>query len=77
MVVLAHALSGGLAGLAAVLAVAQLGAAQPEIGNTWLLISFASPIIGGASLRGGSVSILGAMFAVLVVALIEKSYAGK
>lgn len=73
MVVLAHAISGGLAGLAAVLAVAQLGAAQPEIGNTWLLISFAGPIIGGASLGGGSVSILGAMLAVLVIALIENA----
>jgi ribose transport system permease protein len=71
MVILAHAISGGLAGLAAVLAVAQLGAAQPEIGATWLLISFAGPIIGGASLNGGRISILGAMFAVLVIALIE------
>jgi ribose transport system permease protein len=73
MIVLAHAISGGLAGLAAVLAVAQLGAAQPEIGATWLLISFAGPIIGGASLDGGSVSILGAMLAVLVIALIENA----
>jgi ribose transport system permease protein len=73
MVILAHAISGGLAGLAAVLAVAQLGAAQPEIGATWLLISFAGPIIGGASLNGGSVSILGATLAVLVIALIENA----
>jgi ribose transport system permease protein len=73
MVVLAHAISGGLVGLAAVLAVAQLGAAQPEIGDTWLLISFAGPIIGGASLNGGRVSILGAMLAVMVIALIENT----
>jgi ribose transport system permease protein len=73
MVVLAHAISGALAALAAVLAVAQLGAAQPEIGQTWLLISFAGPIIGGASLNGGSVSIVGAMLAVLVIALIENA----
>lgn len=71
MIVLAHAISGGLAGLAAILAVAQLGAAQPEIGNTWLLISFAGPIIGGTSLNGGYVSILGAMLAVLAIALME------
>ena len=71
MVTLAHAISGGLAALAAVLAVAQLGAAQPQIGSTWLLISFAGPIIGGTSLSGGYVSILGAMLAVLVIALIE------
>jgi ribose transport system permease protein len=71
MIVLAHAISGGLAGLAAILAVSQLGAAQPEIGNTWLLISFAGPIIGGTSLNGGYVSILGAMLAVLAIALME------
>lgn len=71
MIVIAHVISGSLAGLAAVLAVAQLGAAQPEIGSTWLLVSFAGPIIGGTALAGGYVSILGAMLAVLVIALIE------
>ena len=73
MIILAHAISGGLAALAAVVAVSQLGAAQPEIGNTWLLISFAGPIIGGTALSGGYVSILGAMLAVLVIALIENA----
>jgi ribose transport system permease protein len=73
MVVLAHSISGALAGLAAILAVSQLGAAQPEIGSTWLLISFAGPIIGGTALSGGHVSILGAVFAVLVIALIENA----
>jgi len=71
MVVLAHAISGGLAGLAAVLAVSQLGTAQPDIGNGWLLVSFAGPIIGGTALSGGYVSIPGAMLAVLVIALIQ------
>ena len=73
MIVLAHAMSGGLAGLAAVLAVAQLGAAQPEIGSTWLLVSFAGPIIGGTALAGGHVSISGTVLAVLVIALIENA----
>ncbi|HLW92881.1 MAG TPA: ABC transporter permease, partial [Roseiarcus sp.] len=71
VVTLAHAISGGLSGLAAILAVAQLGAAQPETGAGWLLVSFAGPIIGGASLAGGSVSITGTFLAVLVIALIE------
>jgi ribose transport system permease protein len=71
MIILAHTISGGLAGLAAVLTVCQLGAAQPEIGSNWLLISFAGPIIGGTSLAGGYVSIPGSMLAVLVIALIE------
>jgi ribose transport system permease protein len=48
----AHLISGLTAAAAGVLAVAQLGSAQPTIGSDWLLISFAAPIIGGASLLG-------------------------
>jgi ribose transport system permease protein len=71
VVVAAHVLSGLLAAGAAVLAVAQLGSAQPTIGADWLLLSFAAPIIGGAALTGGSISVLGTMFAVILIALIE------
>lgn len=71
IIVLAHVLSGTLAGGAAVLAVAQLGSAQPSIGTDWLLLSFAAPIIGGAALTGGHISVLGTMFAVILIALIE------
>lgn len=67
----AHTLSGLLAAAAAVLAVAQLGSAQPTIGSNWLIISFAAPIIGGASLSGGHISIIGTMLAVVLIALIE------
>jgi ribose transport system permease protein len=70
-IVLAHVISGTLAAVAAVLAVAQLGSAQPTIGADWLLLSFAAPIIGGAALTGGYISVLGTMFAVLLIALIE------
>jgi ribose transport system permease protein len=70
-IVLAHGLSGTLAGIAAILAVAQLGSAQPTIGADWLLLSFAAPIIGGAALTGGYISVLGTMFAVVLIALIE------
>ena len=71
LIVLAHVLSGTLAAVAAVLAVAQLGSAQPTIGADWLLLSFAAPIIGGAALTGGYLSVLGTMFAVVLIALIE------
>ena len=71
IVVLAHILSGTLAAIAAVLAVAQLGSAQPSIGTDWLLLSLAAPIIGGAALTGGYLSVLGTMFAVVLIALIE------
>jgi ribose transport system permease protein len=36
-----------------------------------LLLSFAAPIIGGTTLAGGYVSIIGAILAVLVIALIQ------
>jgi ribose transport system permease protein len=71
VIVLAHVLSGLLAAIAAVLAVAQLGSAQPSIGSDWLLLSFAAPIIGGAALTGGSISVIGTIFAVVLIALIE------
>jgi ribose transport system permease protein len=70
-IVLAHMISGGLAASAAILAVAQLGSAQPTIGADWLLISFAAPIVGGASLAGGHVSPAGTLIAVLLIALIQ------
>jgi len=70
-IVMAHVLSGLLAAAAAILAVAQLGSAQPSIGSDWLLLSFAAPIIGGAALTGGHVSVLGTLFAVVLIALIE------
>jgi len=70
-VVLAHVISGALAAIAAVLAVSQLGSAQPTIGADWLLLSFAAPIRGGAALTGGYISVLGTMFAVVLIALIE------
>lgn len=72
-IVVAHALSGLLAAAAGVLAVAQLGSAQPTIGNDWLVISFAAPIIGGASLAGGAISITGTVIAVLLVGLIQNA----
>jgi ribose transport system permease protein len=70
-VILAHCLSGILAAIGAVLAVAQLGSAQPLIGDDWLILSFAAPIIGGTALAGGYVSIVGAVLGVFVIALIQ------
>lgn len=69
--IIAHALSGGLAALAGMVAVARLGTAEPTIGSDWLLASFAAPVIGGASLAGGHVSVVGTMIAVVIVVLLE------
>ena len=72
-IITAHLISGLCAAAAGVLAVAQLGSAQPSIGADWVLISFAAPIIGGASLAGGSISIVGTVIAVLLIGLIENA----
>jgi ribose transport system permease protein len=71
VVVVVHALSGLLAATAAILVTAQLGTAQPTVGTTWVLPSFAGPIIGGAALSGGTAPLLGTILAVLLIALIN------
>lgn len=70
-IVLAHVISCGLAGVAGVLLTARVGVAIPVFGQDWVLLSFAGPIMGGAALAGGSVSITGCVIAVVLVALID------
>jgi ribose transport system permease protein len=72
-IIWAHVISGLLAGTAGILWASQLQAAQPMIGQTWLLLSFAVPIIGGVALTGGSVRIIGTVLAALIIALINNS----
>jgi ribose transport system permease protein len=72
-VVAAHAVSGGLAALAGVLLVARLQLGQPTIGDDWLILSFAAPVIGGAVLSGGHVSVAGTVLGVFVVAIITQA----
>jgi ribose transport system permease protein len=71
IIVGAHALSGFLSAVGAILAEAQLGSAQPTIGADWLVISFAAPIIGGAALTGGHVSVAATALAVVLIVLIQ------
>jgi ribose transport system permease protein len=68
---LVHVFSGLLAGVAGVLFVARLGAAHPTIGQNWLLMSFAVPIIGGTSLQGGKTSIIGVILGGVLMTLIS------
>jgi ribose transport system permease protein len=70
-VLIAHTVSGTLAALAGIVAVARLGTAEPTIGSDWLLASFAAPVIGGAVLSGGHVSVIGTVIAVVLIVLIE------
>jgi ribose transport system permease protein len=72
-VILAYVISGVLAAIAGMLWSAQLSTAQPMIGQTWLLPSFAVPIIGGVALSGGSVSIGGTVLAAFLIAIINNA----
>ena len=72
-IVCAHALSGLLAALAGVMLVARLQIGQPTIGDDWLILSFAAPVIGGAVLAGGHVSVGGTVLGVAIVAIITQA----
>lgn len=72
-IVAAHGLSGALAAVAGMLAVARLQIGQPTIGDDWLILSFAAPVIGGAVLAGGYVSVAGTCLGVVVVSLINNA----
>jgi ribose transport system permease protein len=75
IVVIAHALSGALAGVAGVMLVLRIGSAIPSIGTAgggdWLLPSFAVAAIGGTLLTGGVVNVPGALFGGLLLGTIE------
>ncbi len=68
---LVHTLSGLLAGVAGVLFVSRIGSAQPTIGQDWLLMSFAIPVIGGTSMEGGTTSVFGALLGGILMVLIK------
>ena len=70
---LSNIISGLLAASAAILVVARLGSAQPDVGSGWLLISFAAPLIGGTRLSGGQVNIFGTLLGAVLLALVSNS----
>jgi ribose transport system permease protein len=72
-VMVAHAISGLLAAGAGILVVMRLQIGQPSIGDDWLILSFAAPVIGGAVLAGGHVSVAATALGVAIVALITQA----
>lgn len=72
-VIIAHGISGLLAAIAGVLVVARLQIGQPSIGDDWLILSFAAPVIGGAILAGGHVSTVATFLGVVIVAIITQA----
>ncbi|WP_368498478.1 ABC transporter permease [Herbiconiux sp. A18JL235] len=62
-----YLISGGLAGLAALLLVARVGAAEPAINTQFLLNSIAAVVLGGVSLTGGKAKIVGPVIGALLL----------
>lgn len=67
---LLYALSGGLAGLGAVVMASWLMAARPDVGNGLELQSITVTVLGGVYIFGGLGSLAGTILAVLIVTLM-------
>lgn len=66
-----YALSGALAGLAAVAFAARLDSSQPSAGLGYELDTIAAVVIGGASLSGGVGSISGTVIGVFIIGVLR------
>lgn len=67
---LGYVLTAALAGFSGVLEAARFGSASVEVGQNTPLDVIAAVVIGGASLAGGSGTVLGSMLGVLLLQLI-------
>ncbi|WP_419688831.1 ABC transporter permease [Burkholderia theae] len=65
-----YTLSGLMAGIAAVIYLARVNAADSAMGDPILLPAIAAILIGGASLFGGTGTLLGTLFGCLTLALV-------
>ncbi|GGK99526.1 ribose ABC transporter permease [Deinococcus radiotolerans] len=68
---LTYVISGVMAAVAALVLVAQLGAAEPILGNGWELNAIAAAVVGGASLSGGKGNIVGALLGALLLSMLQ------
>jgi ribose transport system permease protein len=69
------ALAGLCTGLAAVIHTSRLAAADPNAGVGFELQAIAAVVIGGTSLMGGRGSIVGSLFGVLIIAVLDTGLA--
>jgi len=68
---IAYALSGLLAGTAALVSLAWLGSGRPNIGDNLELTSLTGAMLGGVSIFGGRGSVAGVMAAVLLLVTFQ------
>ena len=70
---LTYVISGACAGLVAVLVIGRVGVGDPSIGNGWELDAIAGAVIGGVSLYGGEGRIVGMVFGILLLMMINNA----
>lgn len=68
---LAYGFSGLLAGMAALVGLAWLGSARPNIGQNLELTSLTSAMLGGIAIFGGRGGTIGVLFAVLLLVTLQ------
>jgi ribose transport system permease protein len=68
-------LAGLCTGMAAVIHTARLAAADPNAGAGFELQAIAAVVIGGTSLMGGRGSVIGSLFGVLIIAVLDTGLA--
>lgn len=68
-----YGLAGMLASLAGILYASRLDAAQPSVGEGWLMGAITASILGGTSLRGGQGSIVGTMLGALLLVILANA----
>jgi ribose transport system permease protein len=66
-----YAISGLLSAMTSLILVARLNSAQPIAGISYELDAIAAVVIGGASLLGGSGSVLGTLIGALIMAVLR------
>lgn len=69
--VLAYVTSGALAGTAALVSLAWLGSARPDIGQNLELTSLTAAMLGGIGIFGGRGGVLGVLAAVLLLVTLQ------
>lgn len=69
--ILIYTISGTLAALSALILTARLNSAQPIFGLGYELDAIAAVVLGGTSLSGGKGSIVGTLFGILVLGIIN------
>jgi ribose transport system permease protein len=66
-----YMISAGCASLAGVITVARFNSARSDIGKGWELDAIAAVVIGGASLSGGSGTVLGVLIGACIMGVIQ------